>query len=76
MVDEVVVFTLLKYAHKICGLASLFLNARILIIGSPSGCVRSEISGMTQVDEKGREGNSSSHSLYMLEETWSGIYLS
>ena len=52
------------------------LNARILIIGSPSGCVRSEISGMTQVDEKGREGNSSSHSLYMLEETWSGIYLS
>ena len=38
--------------------------------GSPSGCVRREIPGVTQVDEKGHEGNSSSHSLYMLEETW------
>ena len=38
--------------------------------GSPSGCVRSEIPGVTQVDNNGHEGNSSSHSLYMLEETW------
>ena len=33
--------------------------------GSPSGCVRLEIPGVTQVDEKGHKGNSSSHSLYV-----------
>ena len=33
--------------------------------------MRREIPGVTQVDEKGHEGNSNSHSLYMLEETWS-----
>ena len=28
------------------------------------------ITGLTQVGEKGHEGNSSSHSLFMFEETW------
>ena len=35
---------------------------------SSLGCVRREIPGVAQVDEKGHEGNC--HSLYALEETW------
>ena len=47
---------------------------RTYIQGSPSGCVWSEIPGVTQVDEKGHEGNSSSHSFFyvggnMVKET-------
>ena len=42
----------------------------IVIQGSPSGCVRSEIPGVTQVDEKGNKGNTTVVTAYVLEETW------
>ena len=32
-------------------------TTRYIVQGSPSGCVRREIPGVTQVDEKGHEGN-------------------
>ena len=40
--------------------------------GTPSGCVRGELPGMTQVDEKGHEGNTAvvTALYYMLEATW------
>ena len=37
----------------------MYIYTRYIYIykGSPSGCVRREIPGVTQVDEKGHEGN-------------------
>ena len=38
--------------------------------GSPSGRVRREIPGVTQVDENGHEGNTAVVTACRLEETW------
>ena len=38
-------------------LIGFFKTRQIYIQGFPSGCVRREIPGVTQVDEKGHEGN-------------------
>ena len=48
----------------------------IIIQGCPSGCVRREIPGVTQV-EKGHEGNTAvvTAYIYMLEETLSLIHI-
>ena len=37
----------------------------VVIQGSPSGCVRREIPGLTQVDEKGHEGNTAVVTAYL-----------
>ena len=45
---------------KISGTHSIPIH----IQGSPSGCVRCEIPGLTQVDEKGHEGNTAAVTAY------------
>ena len=47
----------------------------VVIQGSPSGCVRREIPGLTQVDEKGHEGNTAVVTAYICWRKH-GIYLS
>ena len=46
-----------------------------IIHGSPSGCVGREIPGVTQVDEKGHEGNTAVVTAYVCWRKH-GIYLS
>ena len=41
-------------------------STRTYIQGSPSGCVRREIPGVTQVDENGHEGNTAVVTAYCL----------
>ena len=53
-----------------------FINFSIIYIqGSPSGCVRSEFPGVTQVDENGHKGNTSVVTAYICWRKH-GIYLS
>ena len=42
--------------------------------GTPSGCVRGELPGMTQVDEKGHEGNTAVVTAYIICWRQHGIY--
>ena len=52
-----------------------YLYVYICIQGSPSGCVRREIPGVTQVDEKRHEGNTAVVTAYICWRKH-GIYLS
>ena len=46
-------------------LIGFFKTRQIYIQGFPSGCVRREIPGVTQVDEKGHEGNTAVVTAYI-----------
>ena len=59
-------------AHRDTSTSSENCRTSYIYKGSPSGCVWREILGLTQVDEKGHEGNTAVVTAYfVLEETWS-----
>ena len=42
------------------------LHTEVALQGSPSGCARREIPGVTQLDEKGHEGNTAAVTAYII----------
>ena len=53
----------------------IYIVIQYSVQGSPSGCVRREIPGVTQVDEKGHEGNTAVVTAYICWRKH-GIHLS